>query len=63
LLRSCFPAQRIVQVPADLAAGADYGETVLKGARQEAERFAQLVLSPTGQAILAKHGFASGDAK
>ena len=57
------PAQRIVQVPAELAVGADYGLTVLKGARPEAERFAQFVLSPPGQAILAKHGFAAGDAK
>jgi len=56
-------AQQIVQVPADLAVGADYGLTVLKGARPEAERFAQFVLSPAGQAVLAKHGFAAGDEK
>jgi len=55
------PALRIVEVPAALAVGADYGLTVLKGARPQAERFAQFVLSRPGQDILAKHGFAPGD--
>ena len=54
-------ALRIVEVPAPLAVGADYGLTVLKGARPQAERFAQFILSRPGQDILAKHGFATGD--
>lgn len=57
------PAQQIVQVPEALAVGADYGLTLISGARAEAERFAQFILSPAGQAILAKHGFSPGDAK
>lgn len=57
------PALQIVQVPEALAVGADYGLTVLKGGRAEAVRIAQFVLSPAGQAILARHGFSAGDAK
>jgi len=57
------PALQIVQVPGALAVGADYGLTIVKGARPEAERFALYVLSPAGQAILAKHGFSPGDTK
>jgi ABC-type molybdate transport system substrate-binding protein len=54
---------RIVQVPPALAVGADYGLTVVEGAPAPAERFAQFILSSAGQAILAKHGFAPGDAR
>jgi ABC-type molybdate transport system substrate-binding protein len=54
------PRLRIAQVPAALAVGADYGLTVLKGAPSQAERMVQFVLSPAGQFILAKHGFATG---
>lgn len=54
------PALEIVQVPEALAVGADYGMTVVRGARPEAERFAQFVLSPAGQAILSKYGFSPG---
>jgi len=61
--RAQVPALQIVQVPEALAVGADYGMTVVKGARPEAGRLAQFVLSPPGQAILAKHGFSAGDAK
>jgi molybdenum ABC transporter molybdate-binding protein len=57
------PGQQIVQVPEALAVGADYGLTLVKGARPAAERFAAFVLGPDGQAILAKHGFAPGDRK
>lgn len=52
---------RIVQVPAPLAVGADYGLTVLNGAPPRAGEFARFVLSPEGQRILAGHGFAPGD--
>jgi molybdenum ABC transporter molybdate-binding protein len=54
-------ALRIVQVPPALAVGADYGLTVIKGARPQAEGFAQFILSRPGQDILAKHGFAQGE--
>jgi molybdenum ABC transporter molybdate-binding protein len=52
---------RIVRIPPSLAVGADYGLTVIEGARAEAARFAAFVLSPSGQDILQKHGFAPGD--
>ena len=51
------PALQIVQVPEALAVGADYGLTVVKGARPGSEKFAAYVLSAPGQAILSKHGF------
>jgi len=54
-------AFRIVEVPKPLAVGADYGLTVIKGARAQAERFAQFILSPVGQDILARHGFTPGE--
>jgi ABC-type molybdate transport system substrate-binding protein len=56
-----IPALIVVQVPPPLAVAADYGLTVLDGARSEAARFAQYVLSPRGQAILSKYGFSPGD--
>lgn len=49
----------IVQVPAALAVGADYGLTVTAGASPAARDFAQFVLSTRGQEILARHGFAA----
>jgi len=56
-------ALQVVAVPAPLAVGADYGLTVLKGARPAAAQLAQFILSSDGQAILAKHGFGPGDNK
>jgi molybdenum ABC transporter molybdate-binding protein len=56
-------ALRIVQVPEPLAVGADYGLTLVKGARPQAASFAQFILSSAGQAALAQHGFAPGDGK
>jgi len=61
LAQKANAALRIVQLPAALAVGADYGLTVLKGARPQAANFAQFILSQPGQAILAKHGFGAGD--
>jgi molybdate transport system substrate-binding protein len=55
------PALQIVAIPAPLAVGADYGLTVIAGARAEAERLARFVLSPPGQAILVRHGFAAAN--
>jgi ABC-type molybdate transport system substrate-binding protein len=53
------PAQQIVQLPDALRVGADYGLTVINGARPSAYRFALFILSSEGQRILAKHGFAA----
>ncbi|HEY8567514.1 MAG TPA: molybdate ABC transporter substrate-binding protein [Beijerinckiaceae bacterium] len=48
---------QVVELPPKLAVGADYGLTVLKDASPAAYRFVLLVLSPEGQAVLAKSGF------
>jgi ABC-type molybdate transport system substrate-binding protein len=54
------PSFQVVALPAPLAVGADYGLTVLAGAHAErAGRLASFILSPQGQAILARHGFAA----
>jgi len=55
--RAEAPGLQIVTIPDELAVGADYGLTVIAGAGPDAARFAQFVLSPAGQAILARHGF------
>jgi molybdenum ABC transporter molybdate-binding protein len=53
------PEQQIVELPNSLAVGADYGLTVITGARVAAERFAEYIVSRAGQTILTSHGFAS----
>lgn len=53
------PILQTVQVPENYAVGADYGLTVLNGARTGAEAFARYILSPPGQAVLARHGFSA----
>jgi len=50
-------ALQIVPLPIGLTVGADYGLTVLNGARPEANRLAFYMMSPAGQAIFANHGF------
>jgi len=57
------PALQIVSLPELLAVGADYGMTVMNGAPARARELADFILSPQGQAILAKHGFSPGEAK
>jgi ABC-type molybdate transport system substrate-binding protein len=53
-----MPGINTVELPAELAVTADYGLTVLKSANQErGAQFALFILSPTGQKILAEHGF------
>jgi len=52
------PGQQFVALPAALGVGADYGFTVMNGASQAAQAFAQFIVAPQGQAILANHGFA-----
>jgi molybdate transport system substrate-binding protein len=54
------PDQQIVELPDNLAVGADYGLTVITGALSAAEQFAQFVMSPASQQILTGHGFAPG---
>ena len=56
LARAADPSLRQVQVPEALAVAADYGLVVLSD-RPEAARFALFLLSPEGQAVLARHGF------
>jgi ABC-type molybdate transport system substrate-binding protein len=56
LARAADPTLAQVAVPEALAVGADYGLIVLSD-RPEAFGFALFLLSPAGQAILARHGF------
>ena len=49
--------QQIVQLPDNLAVGADYGLTVMLSASPAAYRFAMFILAPEGQRVLAKNGF------
>lgn len=51
------PALQVVQVPAALAVGADYGLTVLQPATPQGIAFAAYILSPAAQAVLARYGF------
>ncbi|MCB1884674.1 MAG: molybdate ABC transporter substrate-binding protein [Geminicoccaceae bacterium] len=57
LAKAEVPDLQVVAVPGNLAVGADYGLTVLNDAPPEAWRLALYVLSPEGQAVLARHGF------
>ena len=56
-----YPGQQLVELPAALAVGADYGLTVISGAPTAAQEFAEFILSPDGQKILAGYGFAAGE--
>ncbi|ODR84536.1 molybdate ABC transporter substrate-binding protein [Shewanella xiamenensis] len=51
------PSLKIVDLPPDLAVGADYGLLVLKDANSAAAPLAKFMLSPEGQAILSSYGF------
>lgn len=52
------PSLTVVELPPELAVGAEYGLTVLRAANaQAAVPFVLYILSPEGQAILARHGF------
>ena len=52
------PGQRLVSLPDALAVSADYGVTILTGAPAPAQRFVDYVLSPKGQGVLIRYGFA-----
>ena len=50
-------------MPDALAVGADYGLTVMRDAKPAAEAFADFIVSPQGEAILAGYGFSPGTAR
>jgi ABC-type molybdate transport system substrate-binding protein len=52
-----YPGQQMVELPETLAVAADYGLTVINGASVTAQAFADFILSPKGQNILAGYGF------
>ena len=52
-----LPGATVVNLPADLATGADYGLTVLPTKNENAAAFAFFILSPEGQNILSRNGF------
>lgn len=54
-----YPEQQMIDLPAALTVGADYGLTVMTAAPEAAQRFATFIVSDRGQAILARHGFAA----
>jgi ABC-type molybdate transport system substrate-binding protein len=58
LARRAMPSLHQVELPPALAVGADYG-LILLSDRPEAARLALFILSPAGQAVLARHGFAA----
>jgi ABC-type molybdate transport system substrate-binding protein len=51
------PGLKIVAVPPALQVSADYGLTVRVGTHPAAQAFAQALLSPSAQAVFARHGF------
>ena len=55
-----YPGQQLVDLPELLSVGADYGLAVMTAASPAARSFADFILSPDGQAILARYGFAPG---
>ena len=58
--RKQYPAQQIVELPEALSVGADYGLTVISGASDAAQQFAEFILSADAQKILTGYGFAPG---
>jgi molybdate transport system substrate-binding protein len=54
---SQMPGLEVVQIPAALRIGAEYGLAVLKNAAARADDLAFFILSPEGQQVLAKYGF------
>ena len=51
------PALPVIDIPATLAMGADYGLAVSPGAEIDAHALALLILSETGQRVPARQGF------
>jgi molybdate transport system substrate-binding protein len=61
LARKEAPLLQIVQIPAEVSVGADYGMVVLKDAPAPATSLADFILAEEGQAILVRYGFGRGD--
>lgn len=57
LAQAEVPTMQIIQVPSELAVGVDYGLMVLNDAPADAWNLAFYILSPAGQAVLARYGF------
>lgn len=57
-MAKAVPDIQAVEVPADIAASPEYGLAILKGADPHAADLALFMLSPEGQQIFAKFGFA-----
>jgi ABC-type molybdate transport system substrate-binding protein len=55
------PHQQMIQLPDNLSVGADYVLTVIEGAPPAAQAFANFIVSPEGEAILAGYGFVPGN--
>lgn len=53
------PSLKRIDVPSEVNVSASYGVTVLQGAPDEAKQFVQFLLSPAGQGVLARYGFAA----
>jgi ABC-type molybdate transport system substrate-binding protein len=51
------PTLQVIDIPATLAVGADYGLAVAPTAQSDAHAFALFILSEQGQRILARQGF------
>ena len=57
-LQSQMPALQVAAAPPAIAGGPEYGLAVLKGADPHAADLALFMLSPEGQQIFARYGFA-----
>ncbi|MCI2963175.1 molybdate ABC transporter substrate-binding protein [Shewanella sp. N2AIL] len=57
LAKQEVPSLQIIDLPQELAVGADYGLLVLQGANTAAKPLAEFILSTKGQAILSSYGF------
>jgi molybdate transport system substrate-binding protein len=55
---SQMPELQVAEVPREIAAGPEYGLAVLEGANPKTADFALFMLSPDGQQILSRYGFA-----
>jgi ABC-type molybdate transport system substrate-binding protein len=62
LARKELASLQIIDIPRELAVGADYGLVVLVGAPATATGLVRYILSEDAQSILVKHGFGRGDA-
>ncbi|ODN66537.1 molybdate ABC transporter substrate-binding protein [Methylophaga muralis] len=54
-----LPELQIIQLPDNLAVGAKYGLIMRRGAPAATKKLAMYMLSPEGQSILHRHGFAT----